>query len=100
LKNTGRCVPDKGYGNGCIQVLHLMDKNSSKYVVHCSSVLGSTTLDVLQSPSRLIASKIKLSYMNLMADGSLRGGINREGIRYYNNLINELMSKGIHSCLD
>lgn len=37
--------------------------------------------------------------MNPMADGSLSGGINKEGIRYYNNLINELLLKGIRSCL-
>jgi beta-glucosidase len=30
-----------------------------------------------------------------MADGSLSGGINREGISYYNNLINELLLKGM-----
>lgn len=33
---------------------------------------------------------------NLMPDGSLSGGINREGIRYYNSLINELLLKGMH----
>ena len=60
LKNTGRCAPDKGYGNGCIQVLHLMDKNSSKYVIYYSGVLGCTTLDILESPSRLIASNLAI----------------------------------------
>ena len=29
-----------------------------------------------------------------LTDGSLSGGINREGVNYYNNLINELLSKG------
>ncbi|KAL5983325.1 Beta-glucosidase 12 [Asimina triloba] len=30
-----------------------------------------------------------------MSDGNLRGGVNKEGIRYYNNLINELLSNGV-----
>jgi beta-glucosidase len=30
-----------------------------------------------------------------ITDGSLSGGINREGVNYYNNLINELLSKGM-----
>ncbi|TVU15612.1 hypothetical protein EJB05_39142, partial [Eragrostis curvula] len=34
-------------------------------------------------------------FPNLMPDGSLSGGINREGVRYYNSLIDELLSKGL-----
>lgn len=30
----------------------------------------------------------------LYIDGKLSGGINREGINYYNNLIHELQTKG------
>ena len=33
--------------------------------------------------------------MAYITDGSLSGGINREGVNYYNNLINELLSKGM-----
>jgi beta-glucosidase len=29
-----------------------------------------------------------------MTDGSMNGGVNKEGVRYYNNLIDELLLKG------
>lgn len=32
----------------------------------------------------------------LSTEGRLSGGINQEGIKYYNNLINELIVNGIH----
>lgn len=37
---------------------------------------------------------IKLTYIWVIG-GNLRGGVNREGITYYNNLINELLSNGL-----
>jgi len=30
--------------------------------------------------------------------GKLSGGVNQEGIKYYNNLINNLLANGQHSC--
>lgn len=48
----------------------------------------------------MIYNSVKLISPNIsdgMADGSLSGGINRQGVNYYNNLINELLSKGMHA---
>ena len=35
--------------------------------------------------------------MRIMADGSLSGGINWEGVHHYNKLIDELVSNGLYT---
>jgi len=37
---------------------------------------------------------IYINNSNKYAEGNLKGGINKEGIEFYNNLINELLAKG------
>ncbi|XP_045797903.1 beta-glucosidase 24-like [Trifolium pratense] len=38
---------------------------------------------------------MSISWSRILPDGTLKGGINKEGINFYNNLINELLANGI-----
>ncbi|KAI5318963.1 hypothetical protein L3X38_038671 [Prunus dulcis] len=76
--------------------------NHSERIVDGSN--GDVTVDqyqrykedvVIMKNTGLDAYRFSISWSNLLPNGKLSGGVNEDGIKYYNNLINELLLKGL-----
>jgi hypothetical protein len=61
--------------------------------------LGFFFFFFLQFPWKQYFRPLYMIIWGLISEGKLSGGVNREGIKYYNNLINELLDKGHDSTL-
>uniref|UniRef100_A0A0E0H223 Beta-glucosidase n=1 Tax=Oryza nivara TaxID=4536 RepID=A0A0E0H223_ORYNI len=57
--------------------------------------LATATISTSMKEMGMDAYRFSISWSRILPNGSLSGGVNREGINYYNNLINELLSKGV-----
>ncbi|KAI4331940.1 hypothetical protein L6164_016887 [Bauhinia variegata] len=49
----------------------------------------------IQKDMNLDAYRFSISWSRILPEGKLCGGVNQEGIKYYNNLINELLANGL-----
>ena len=43
---------------------------------------------------------LTILFVGLISEGKLCKGVNKEGIKYYNNLINELLANGLDAFLN
>ncbi|KAE9600177.1 hypothetical protein Lal_00045799 [Lupinus albus] len=51
-------------------------------------------IDIMKNMN-MDAFRFSISWSRILPKGKLSGGVNKEGIKYYNNLINELLAKGL-----
>ncbi|CAL0322318.1 unnamed protein product [Lupinus luteus] len=51
-------------------------------------------IDIMKNMN-MDAFRFSISWSRILPNGKLSGGVNKEGINYYNNLINELLAKGL-----
>ncbi|KAF7831641.1 cyanogenic beta-glucosidase-like [Senna tora] len=54
----------------------------------------------LMKDMNLDSYRLSISWSRILPKGKLSGGVNREGINYYNNLINELLANGVAIAAD
>ncbi|MQL69181.1 hypothetical protein Taro_001467 [Colocasia esculenta] len=87
-------IKDRSSGNIATDFYHRYKED-----VNIMKDLGMDAFRFSISWSRILPSKrlnlFKVMLVHVGADGSLRGGINKEGIAYYNNIVDELVSKGL-----
>jgi len=57
-------------------------------------VIVNVSFSYMIKEFHLVEFFIYINNSNKYAEGNLKGGINKEGIEFYNNLINELLAKG------
>jgi hypothetical protein len=82
----------------CIK-LGLMHTDSQSHgrgscLVSYLNVLSSSSLKIIHTWKLCFSLSAKIYEFFSCLGGNLKGGINQAGIDYYNNLINELLSKG------
>ncbi|XP_054815058.1 beta-glucosidase 12-like isoform X2 [Prosopis cineraria] len=86
--DIGRCQDHERYEYGCLQILYLLVKNTAKSVKCYFMCLRCC----------LLVTRFILTFLNFYApsaEGKVGGGINQEGIKFYDNLINELLANGL-----
>lgn len=90
---TEGCEADEGHGHGRIPVFYFVVTNITTYA----------TFGFMGRCLTIATWCVSKGYF-FVTDGTVKGGINKVGIAYYNDLINELLKNGnkllvcIHTC--
>ncbi|CAK9177967.1 unnamed protein product, partial [Ilex paraguariensis] len=88
-QGQGFCVWD---GNICLS--GKVKDGSNGYVAADSYHLFKEDAKIMKKIG-LKAYRFSISWSRMLPNGKLSGGVNKEGIKYYNNLIDELLANGI-----